>query len=147
MDKIIQIFTQLGADQSIFYQFAIFIILFITLKIVLFNKLLFVLQTRENKTTKMEELANTKFSQAEKLSKQFEEEISATRVAEVEKSSQKKAEALSVISQKKAEREKEIQSIYDQGKEKIEREFEVTKAKVMENVSQLSNNLIEKLTK
>ena len=32
MDKIITIFQQLGADESIFIQFALFIILFVLLK-------------------------------------------------------------------------------------------------------------------
>ena len=88
MEKITQIFIQLGADQSFFYQFVIFIVLFVLLKFVLFNKLLFVLQTRENKTTKMEELANNKFGEADKLSKKFEEEISKTRTEEIEKAAQ-----------------------------------------------------------
>ena len=106
MDKIIQIFTQLGADQSIFYQFAIFIVLFVLLKVVLFNKLLFVLETRENKTTKMEELANNKFSQADKLSKDFEEEISATRLNSIEKSNEEKNAAMKQIAEKKSQKEK-----------------------------------------
>jgi F-type H+-transporting ATPase subunit b len=147
MDKIIQIFTQLGADQSIFYQFAIFIVLFVVLKIVLFNKLLFVLQTRENKTTKMEELANNKFGEAEKLSKQFEEEISKARMTEVEKTSLVKNEALKKIADRKSAKEKEINAVYEQGKQKIEKEFEVTRLTVMENVSTLSTALVEKLTR
>ena len=147
MDKIIQIFTQLGADQSIFYQFAIFIVLFILLKTVLFNKLLFVLQTRENKTTKMEERANSKLGEAEKLARKFEEEVSTKRLEEIEKAQDLKATALKEISARKSEKEKVVQGIFEEGKQKIESEFEVTRKNTMANVSGLSNDLIEKLVK
>jgi F0F1-type ATP synthase membrane subunit b/b' len=147
MDKVIQIFTQLGADQSIFYQFGIFILLFILLKLVLFNKLLFVLETRENKTTKMEELANTKFSQADKLSKDFDEQISATRITSVEKANEEKAVAAKKMAEAKSSKEKEIQAMYTEEKSKIEANFEVTKKNVMENVSNLSQDLVAKLAK
>lgn len=147
MDKIIQIFTQLGADQSIFYQFGIFILLFILLKLVLFNKLLFVLETRENKTTKMEDLANSKFSQADKLSKEFDEQITATRLSSVEKANIEKAEATKKLSEAKAIKEKAIQAMYAEEKNKIEADFEITKKNVMENVSNLSKDLVAKLAK
>lgn len=147
MDKIIQIFTQLGADQSIFYQFGIFILLFILLKLVLFNKVLFVLETRENKTTKMEELANNKFSQADKLSKEFDEQISATRMTSIENANEEKTSATKKMAEVKSLKEKEIQAMYTEEKNKIEAEFQVTKKNVMENVSNLSQDLVAKLAK
>ena len=65
MDMIIGIFQKLGVDQSVFYQFAIFIVLSQLFVHLLFNKLQFVLQTRESKTTKLRCEAGEKFKEAE----------------------------------------------------------------------------------
>lgn len=147
MDKIIQIFTQLGADGSILHQTIIFVALFIILKFVLFNKLLFVIETREGKTTKMEDLANNKFQEADRLEKSFEEQVSKTRLASIEKSQEEKNAALKELSKRKTSREREIQTGYDAKKSEIEAEFEVSKQKVMENVTQLSDELAQRLAR
>jgi len=147
MDKIIQIFTQLGADQSIFLQFVIFIVLFVLLKFALFNKLLFVIETREGKTTKMEELATNKFQEADRLAKSFDEQVSQTRFSSIEKSQEEKNSAMKELGKKKTTREREIQAGYDAKKSVVEAEFEVTKKKVMENVALLSDELAQKIAK
>ena len=75
MDKVIQIFTQLGVDSTIFAQFAIFTALFFILKYVWFNKLLKVIELRELSTTKRESQANDKFNEAEKIAQKYDDEI------------------------------------------------------------------------
>ncbi len=75
MDKLIGIFQQLGVDSSIFIQFIIFTVIFLLLKMLLFNKLLFVLQLRESKTTKLDEEANDTFSKAETLAEEYHQKI------------------------------------------------------------------------
>ena len=93
MDKVIQIFTQLGVDSTIFAQFAIFTVLFFVLKYVWFNKLLSVIELRENSTTKRDSNANEKFNEAGKLAQKYDDEIQDT-YAETFKNVNSKKEAL-----------------------------------------------------
>ena len=71
MDMILAIFTKLGADSSIVHQFIVVIALFVLFKIVFLDKLLFVLDLRESKTTKLEHEANEKFATSEKLAEKY----------------------------------------------------------------------------
>ncbi len=144
MDKVIQIFVKLGVDQSIFYQFAVFVVLFFLLKLVFFNKLLFVIQTRESKTTKLEEEALAKFKKAQQLSDDFDREIQET--------SEKTYKEMHDI---KHENLKRIQGEQKLEEERILKEFEIEKRTVLDQVENkrqeilktsdsLANGLVEK---
>ena len=132
MDKIIQIFQKLGVDESIFYQFAVFVVLFFLLKIVFFNKLLFVLQTRESKTTKLEEEALGKFKEAQKLSDDFDKEILKTSEETHKKMSELKAESL-----------KKIQGEQKLEEERILKEFEIEKKTALDQVENKRQEILK----
>ena len=52
---------QLGIDITVLYQFLVFTFGYLILSNVLFSKVLFVLKTRDDKTTKLEANANEDF--------------------------------------------------------------------------------------
>jgi len=145
MDKFIGIFQKLGVDGSIFYQFAIFVVLFFLLKVVFFNKLLFVLQTRESKTTKLDEEAGEKFKEAENLSKKFDEEIQKTNEEIHLRMSDLKSKSLSDISKSQKEKETEVLSEYENNKNAVIAEVESMKSGVLQQAGDLSEGLVQKL--
>ncbi len=71
MEMILGIFTKLGVDSTIFYQFAVVVVLFFILKTLFLNKLKEVILLREERTTKLEIEANKKMNQAQELSAQY----------------------------------------------------------------------------
>lgn len=140
LDKI-----QPGTSGSILYQFFIFVILFTLLKHLFFNKLLFVIQTRESKTTKLDEEAGAKFKEAENLSKKFDEEIQKTNEEINQKTSEKKNSALKTILASQKEKEQEVLTQYEGRKKEVFAEVEAKKSEVLGQAGQLSENLVNKL--
>jgi F0F1-type ATP synthase membrane subunit b/b' len=140
LDKI-----QPGTSGSILYQFFIFVILFTLLKHLFFNKLLFVIQTRESKTTKLDEEAGAKFKEAENLSKKFDDEIQKTNEEIHLKTSEKKNSALKTILASQKEKEQEVLTQYEGKKKEVLAEVEAKKSEVLGQAGQLSENLINKL--
>ena len=146
MDKIIQIFTQLGVDSSIFYQFAVFVVIFAVLKYTFFNKLLFVIETREQKTTKMEEGANTKFQEAERMAKDFHDEIEKVNVEAQTFLSNEKQTTLKAEDAKMKEAEAKVNADYEDRKSAVVAEVNSQRDGVLKNATELSNELVNKLT-
>lgn len=140
LDKI-----QAGTSDSILYQFFIFIIIFLLLKHLFFNKLLFVIQTRESKTTKLDEEAGAKFKEAETLSKKFDDEIQKTNEEIHQKMTDRKNTALKEIHSKQKDREIEVLSAYEARKKEVIAEVESKKSEVLSSASQLSESLVNKL--
>lgn len=145
MDMIIGIFQKLGVDQSIFYQFAIFIVLFAALKAVFFNKLLFVLQTRESKTTKLDHQAGDKFKEAEKLSEKFETEIQKASEEAHQSMSEMKNSNLKKIQADQKEKELKVLANYEEQKKAVIAEVEAKRDAVLKSSNELSENLVNKL--
>ncbi|MEC7277548.1 MAG: hypothetical protein VXV96_14610 [Bdellovibrionota bacterium] len=145
MDMIIGIFQKLGVDQSIFYQFAIFIVLFAALKATFFNKLLFVIQTRESKTTKLNDEAGDKFKEAEKLSEKFDNEIQKASEEAHSKMSSIKNESLKKIMDEQKAQEAKVLAAYEEEKKAAISEVEAKREAVLQSANELSDSLVNKL--
>lgn len=146
MDKIIQIFVKLGVDQSIFYQFAIFAVIFFLLKILFFNKLLFVLQTRESKTTKLEAGAGDKMKEADKLSREFDEEVQKTNEVVHQRMAEKKSNALKNIEDVQRSEEERILNSFESKKAEVVASIEASKSEILSKADELSEKLVDKIT-
>ena len=145
MDKFIGIFQKLGVDQSIFYQFAIFVVIFFLLKTMFFSKLLFVLQIRESKTTKLDEEAGAKFKEAEKLSEKFDIEIQAASEEAHLKMSEFKNNSVKEITANQKKQESQVLAQYEEKKKSVMAEVEANRSAVLESAGTLSESLINKL--
>lgn len=140
LDKI-----QAGTSDSILYQFFIFVILFTLLKHLFFNKLLFVIQTRESKTTKLDAEAGDKFKEADRLSAKFEEEIQKTNEEAHAKMSEFKNKSTKEIQEKQKQREADVLAAYEENKKKAIQEVEASKNEVLAQAAELSESLVNKL--
>lgn len=140
LDKI-----QAGTSDSILYQFFIFVILFTLLKHLFFNKLLFVIQTRESKTTKLDAQAGEKFKEADNLSAKFDVEIQKTSEEAHAKMSELKNKKAKEIYENQKKRETELLSDYEEKKKQAIAEVEASKNQVLATANELSESLVNKL--
>lgn len=145
MDALAAIFKQLGADISFYYQFAIFTVFFFVLKPILFNKVQEVVELRENKTTKLDSNADSKYEEAEELSKQYDERVKSVNTEAFDKFNSKKNQAQeeknSLINTKRAELDK----VYDEKRAALLKEVGEKRSEVLDKAQGLSEELLNKL--
>ncbi len=145
--KIIEgLFERLQIDLTIVAtQFLIICILYFILDFLFFKKLLFVLQHRENKTTKLEEEANKKLDEAAILANEYNGKIEKIN-SEVYKDTQSKKH---LIEEKEKENlkkaELQINSEIEKQRKQIENEISEKRKNVFQNQKQLSETFVEKL--
>ncbi|MCP4913753.1 MAG: hypothetical protein GY909_11615 [Oligoflexia bacterium] len=145
MDKVIQIFTQLGVDSTIFAQFAIFTVLFFVLKYVWFNKLLSVIELRENSTTKRDSNANEKFNEADKLAQKYDDEIQDTYAETFKNVNSKKEALLKEEGVRIREVEGKLATEFEAKRAELEEDYKAKKSQVLSSVDSLSGDLVNKL--
>ena len=146
MDQLLQIFTQLGVDQSIFYQFGLFCILFLVLKSVLFDRLLFVLEVREAKTTKLESSAKAKLDEANRLATEYNSQIESFNQELQKRLTESKKE----IDKKQADAIKKEEAVlskdFAEKKSQLVEQMSAQGKKVMHGADELSRELVRKLS-
>lgn len=126
-------------------QFIIIVVLYFILDFLLFKKLLFVLQHRENKTTKLEGEAQKKLDEANVLAKEYREKIeqvSADTYKEIQSKRQRIEE-----NEKENLKKTEIQINQDVEKRRkqIEQEILEKRNDIFQNQEKLSATFVEKL--
>ncbi|MBI2521417.1 MAG: hypothetical protein HYV97_13435 [Bdellovibrio sp.] len=145
MNPILAIFKQLGADYTLPHQFVIFLILFVLLSTILFSKIRFVIETRENKTTKLDEDANEKLMEANKLAEKYKSEISKVHQSAFDFMKTKKEAILEnqrvIIKQEEARLQEKIENDV----EVFNQDAQGKKAIVLKSSEQLTQDLLEKL--
>jgi F-type H+-transporting ATPase subunit b len=146
MDTILNIFSSLGVDKSFFTLLAMVIVSYFILKFVLFNKLQYVLELRESKTTKLEAGAHKKFQEAEELAGKYKQGISSTQQEADEYLSEKKNEVLSREKGKISQVAKELENIANEERKKFSEEILERKKGIMEKADALSTQLVDKVT-
>jgi F0F1-type ATP synthase membrane subunit b/b' len=142
----VDVFKKLGIDSTIIFQFFIFLATFFILKVLLFSKLLFVLEQREGKTTKLESTANDKFAEAEKLASKYSDEVRETNTKAQEIYSEKKVLTIEKERARFKSVEVEVNKELDGQRSEIEKEFLVKKEALLQNADSLANDLSNRLT-
>jgi F-type H+-transporting ATPase subunit b len=147
MELILGVFQKLHIDQTVFYQFIVFFFLFIILKTVFFNKLQFVLELRESKTTKLEENANKKFNEAQILSNKYNSEIDKVYLGAQEKFNAQKAEIQSIEKKIISKKHAELQALGDKKKIEFTVEIEKRSTEILRESTTLASSLVDKIIK
>lgn len=132
-------------DYSLLAQFALFTGIFFALKVLLFNKLLFVITHRESKTTKLEEEANQKFDQASKLAQEYKEMLGEVMSETSDSFRDQKQQILSAEDKKFKEVEDKVLADGETDRKKIIETIEEKKKAILANADQLADGLVKKL--
>lgn len=147
MDAAVAIFQQLGANDSLIYQFVVFVVVFVIAKFGFFNHLQKVLETREDKTVKLEGNAEAKFEEVNKLSVEYKERIQSANREAREKFDKEKFEIEKSEEARYRSHEKEISEFIDKSRNEILMDLQSKKEQVMNEADQLANSLVQKITK
>lgn len=147
MDAVVAIFRQLGANESIVYQFAIFLVVFLIAKFGFFNHLQRVLETREDKTVKLEGNAEAKFEEVNRLSSEYKSRIQAANKEAREKFDKEKSEIEKAEEGRYRSHEKDISEYIDSSRNEVMADLQSKKDQVMNEADQLANSLVQKITK
>lgn len=146
MDKLIVILSQLGIDVTFFHQFVLFFVIFFVLKKVLFEKLQFVIEMRENKTTKLKNCAQEKYEKAGKIENEYNEKVKEFK-------SQSQADLLSTKESLMEKRNNKILSTEKENEMKLKEHRDVflsslqeEKKQIRKSIDDLSENIVEKLS-
>jgi len=147
MDMAVDIFKQLGADESLLYQFVIIVVMFYLTKFLFLNHLQAVLDNREDKTVNLEGSAEQQFDEIEKIQKDYKEKIQAA-TKDLKVSSENKKNEIS----KREEgtyrtHEDKANALVDDSRKKMEAEMTEKKATVLSEAEALATNLVDKVVK
>jgi len=147
MDVVLTIFKQLGADFTLLIQFIITAVIFILAKVLFFDHLQNVLNTREDKTVKLEGNAEKQFDEVNKLSKSYKEKIHAANKDAKAKFDTAKAEISKSFEATYKSEETTIDSFVETSRKEVQKDLLVKKENVMKNAEQLATSLVQKITK
>lgn len=146
METVQAIFDQLGIDSSFFYQFAVVVVMFILTKILFLNKLQFVLEKREEKTSKLEDGAGETLDKANQILTDYQAKIEhAYQLSQAELTEHKQN-----VMHKENARLKQAQAENDKktelAKNKVKEEYEAKKSSVLKDSDELAQLLVGKVT-
>jgi len=147
MDLLLKVFMDLGANQSLFIQFAIIIIMFVISKFVFINHLQNILDTREAKTLKLDGDAEKQFAEVEKTQNEYKEKMSIANRSIKAKIDAGKTEITKKYETQYRTKEKEINLYIDSSKKEVQESIQEKKEKVLSDADQLAASLVQKITK
>ena len=146
METINKILESLNVDETIFYQMGIFIVLFIILKFVFFERLQGVIELREDKTTKRKEAADKKFAEAEELSLRYQEKMKKANIEGREIYNRHKKQIVDEEKVRLKKAEDEINVEFEKEVENLRDEMSHREKELLKDADGLCSKLMEKLT-
>ena len=147
MDMMVDIFKQLGANESLMYQFGIVVVMYFLTKFLFLDHLQKVLDTREDKTVNLEGNAEKQFAEIDKLQKEYKEKMLTVNKSLKEKADKSKNEIIKTHEKKYRSEEEQVNSFIEKSRKEIESEIEEKKDKIMQEAEQLASNLVQRMTK
>lgn len=147
MNTIVTILNSLKIDSTFLIQFALLVVFFNIIAPVLFKQLQKVLDLREAKTTKAESHAHHVYKQADDLAQKYKGSIEQTHNESQALASKAKADIAAKEAAIKTEAEDKLTAEYEANRAALLKELAEQKTKILLTAEQLSNNLVEKLTK
>lgn len=147
MDMVVDIFKQLGANESLVHQFIIIVVMFYLTKFLFLNHLQEVLDVREDKTVNLEGSAEKQFEEISKIQDAYKEKMQTVNKEIKADYEDKKNTIVKREESVYREKESEINSFIEKSRLEIESEIKEKKDKVMNDAEQLAGGLVQKITK
>lgn len=145
METFVAIFSQLGVDSSLKYQFVIILIVFIAANFIFLEKLQNVLQIREEKTVKLENSADDVVEKANTIQAEYKAKIDeASRVA-LKTTTDKKQNITQKYTEQYKQTEKELGHYVDQSRLDFSKDVASNKEKYLSESEALSQSLVQKI--
>lgn len=145
MDTVSAIFSQLGVDSTLLPQFIIVILVFVLAQFLFLGKLQTVLETREEKTVKLENSADETIEKVSQMKAEYKLKIDEANRASLKTSTEKKQKIAARYTEQYKQTEREVNSFIDQSRNEFSKEVESNKEKYLAEAESLSQSLVQKI--
>ena len=145
MEIVTSILTQLGINNTFYYQFAVICVLYFISSKFLFVPLQKVLDLRAEKTTKTEQLAGELNEKYKNLKYEYDERLERTHKSVQEEKNNKKKEIEQELEYTFKDKESEINDKLDLEKELVEKKYLAKKNEILNESSDLASELIKRV--
>lgn len=145
METVQAIFTQLGVNSSLLPQFITVVVIFILAQVLFLGKLQEVLETREEKTVKLEGAADETMEKVAAMQTEYKQKIEdANRVA-LKDATEKKQKITQKYTEQFKTTEKEVNQFVDQSRADFSKEVASNKDKYLSEADALAQSLVQKI--
>ncbi len=145
MEIVTSILTQLGVNNTFYYQFAIICVLYFISSKFLFVPLQKVLDLRAEKTTKTEKLAGELNEKYKNLKYEYDEKLERTHKSVQENKTNQKKEIERELEYSFKDKESEINDKLDTQKNIVEKEYLSKKNDILGESKNLADELIKRV--
>ncbi len=145
METVQAIFTQLGINASLLPQFIVVVVMFILAEFIFLGRLQDVLETREEKTVKLENAADETFEKVTKMSTDYKTKMDQATNEAMKISAEKKAKLSAQYSEQFKSAERDVTNFVEQSSTEFESQLTAQKGKLLSEVEGLSNSLVQKI--
>jgi F0F1-type ATP synthase membrane subunit b/b' len=145
METFTAIFTQLGVDSSLVPQFVIILVVFVIAHFLFLGKLQNVIETREEKTVKLESNADETIEKVQRMQNEYKIKIEEANRAALKEASEKKQNITQKYTDQYKQTEKEVNTFVDQTRNEFTKEVAGNKEKYMAEAETLAQSLVQKI--
>ena len=145
METVQAIFTQLGVDSSLLPQFIIVFVVFVLAQFLFLGKLQEVLETREEKTVKLESSADETIEKVQKMQSEYKMKIEDANRTALKDSTEKKQKITQKYTDQYKQTEKEVGHFVDQSRNDFNKEIAGNKDKYLAEADTLAQSLVQKI--
>lgn len=145
METVQAIFTQLGVDSTLLPQFIIVFLVFILAQVLFLGKLQSVIETREEKTVKLENSADETIEKVLKMQKEYKAKIDNANRDTLKILTEKKQKITERYTEQYKQTEKEVGQFVDQSRNEFHKEVAGNKEKYLAEADALSQSLVQKI--
>lgn len=145
METVQAIFTQLGVDSSLLPQFIIVFVVFVLAQLLFLGKLQEVIETREEKTVKLESSADETIEKVQKMQSEYKMKIEDANRTALKDLTEKKQKISQKYTDQYKQTEKEVGQFVDQTRNEFHKEIAGNKDKYLAEADTLAQSLVQKI--
>lgn len=145
METVQAIFTQLGVDSSLLPQFIIVVVVFILAQFLFLGRLQQVLETREEKTVKLENAADETLEKVTRMQSEYKAKIEDTNRSTLKTSTEQKHKITEKYTEQYKQVEREVNQFVDQSRNEFAKEVKGNREKYLADADTLAQSLVQKL--
>lgn len=145
METVQAIFTQLGVDSSLLPQFIIVFIVFLLAQFLFLGKLQYVLETREEKTVKLENSAEETLEKISTMQSELKQKTDEANREALKISTEKKQKITQKYTDQYKQAEKEINQFVEGSRNDFSKEISQNREKYLSEADSLANSLVQKI--
>jgi F0F1-type ATP synthase membrane subunit b/b' len=145
METVQAIFTQLGVDSSLLPQFIIVVVVFVLAQFLFLGKLQEVLETREEKTVKLENSADDTIEKVSRMQADYKSKMDEAHRKALASQTEKKQKISLKYTEQYKQTEREVNQFIDQSRNEFSKEVEQNKDKYLAEANALSQSLVQKI--